>query len=226
MSGLMEVSAELVPTVRTAVPTIAPTAVRVAVRSPEPVVAAGLTALLGRHEERVRVVASTAGADVVLYDVLALLDGGEAELVAAVRDPGCTVIAFDRGTCPELLARTLALGAAASLSLSVSAPELVDAVERASRRELVRDAGLPDNVHARLAAEVGLTEREISVLTLIARGYTNLEIAGELYLSINSIKTYIRMAYRKIGATRRGQAVNWALRHGFPLVDASPDPGR
>ena len=55
------------------------------------------------------------------------------------------------------------------------------------------------------------------MITLIAQGRTNREIAAELYLSPNSIKTYVRTAYRKIGATSRSQAVAWAIRNGFPV---------
>ncbi|WP_323791145.1 response regulator transcription factor [Nocardioides sp.] len=60
-------------------------------------------------------------------------------------------------------------------------------------------------------SEAALTDRELEVLTLIARGYSNQEIAALLYLSINSIKTYVRSAYRRINVERRTQAVLWAL---------------
>jgi two-component system, NarL family, response regulator LiaR len=50
---------------------------------------------------------------------------------------------------------------------------------------------------------------------LIVRGLSNQEIADAVYLSINSVKTYIRSAYRKMGVTRRQLAVIWALQHGF-----------
>ena len=45
------------------------------------------------------------------------------------------------------------------------------------------------------------------MLALITQGLSNQEIADRTYLSINSVKTYIRTAYRKIGVTRRSQAV-------------------
>ena len=63
--------------------------------------------------------------------------------------------------------------------------------------------------------EFGLTEREAEVLALITQGLSNQEIAERSYLSINSVKTYIRTAYRKIGVTRRSQAVVWGMKHGF-----------
>ena len=73
-----------------------------------------------------------------------------------------------------------------------------------------------------LSSSVGLTSRELQIVSLIAKGYSNQEIADELYLSINSIKTYIRSAYRRIGVERRTQAVLWAITHTPDLagVDA------
>lgn len=60
-----------------------------------------------------------------------------------------------------------------------------------------------------------MTSREAEVLALIAQGLSNDEIAKRAYVSINSVKSYIRTAYRKIGVQRRSQAVLWALEHGF-----------
>jgi len=60
-----------------------------------------------------------------------------------------------------------------------------------------------------------LTNREVDVVTLVTNGLSNQEIADRLYLSINSVKTYIRSAYRKIGATSRSQAVIWGVRNGM-----------
>ena len=61
----------------------------------------------------------------------------------------------------------------------------------------------------------GLTERELDVLELITQGHTNDEIAKRLFLSINSVKSYIRTSYRKMGVTSRTNAVLWGLEHGF-----------
>lgn len=53
----------------------------------------------------------------------------------------------------------------------------------------------------------GLTAREIEVLTLIARGLSNREIAAALFVSENTIKTHCARAFGKLGAARRTQAV-------------------
>ena len=61
----------------------------------------------------------------------------------------------------------------------------------------------------------GLSPRESEVLAFITQGLSNQEIAQTIYLSINSVKTYIRTAYRKIGVASRSQAVGWGMQHGF-----------
>lgn len=58
--------------------------------------------------------------------------------------------------------------------------------------------------------EVGLSQRELEVLTFIAEGYSNQEIAEKLFVSINTIKTHIGNIYSKLGVRRRTQAVSKA----------------
>jgi DNA-binding CsgD family transcriptional regulator len=53
------------------------------------------------------------------------------------------------------------------------------------------------------------------VLSLITQGYSNNDIVDTTMLSINSIKSYIRSAYRKIGVTSRSGAILWGIDHGF-----------
>ena len=63
--------------------------------------------------------------------------------------------------------------------------------------------------------EAGLSEREAEIIAFIVLGLSNQEIADRCYLSINSVKTYVRSAYRKIAVTRRAEAVLWGMEHGF-----------
>ncbi len=59
----------------------------------------------------------------------------------------------------------------------------------------------------------GLSQREAEMICWISRGLTNDEIARVTYLSPNSVKSSVRSAYRKIGVTRRAQAVLWGVAH-------------
>jgi DNA-binding NarL/FixJ family response regulator len=61
----------------------------------------------------------------------------------------------------------------------------------------------------------GLTDRECEILALITQGRSNAEIASLSYLSPNTVKSYIRATYRKIGVRSGTQAVLWGVSHGF-----------
>lgn len=185
----------------------------VAVVSPQAIVRHGLVGLLGRHPDRVTVVPYPDGVDpdVLLYDVLALIHDDALDLGDVVRSASGRVLAVSRDLRPELVSRAVAAGVDGFFSIGASEDELLEAVEAAARGETRSHTARP-------GAQVGLTDRETEVLTLIAQGHTNQEIARTLFLSPNSIKTYVRTAYRKIGATSRSQAVSWAIRNGFPTV--------
>ena len=55
--------------------------------------------------------------------------------------------------------------------------------------------------------EIGITARELEILTLVARGFSNREIATQLFVSENTVKTHCARAFDKLGAARRTQAV-------------------
>ncbi|WP_209020757.1 response regulator transcription factor [Nocardioides sp. 1609] len=98
------------------------------------------------------------------------------------------------------------------VTVSATDSELVAAVAEALRVSLLsrttRALASPPEAH-------GLSPRETEVLTAIASGRSNEDIAKHLYLGINTVKTYIRTSYRKIGVTTRPNAILWALGHGL-----------
>ena len=201
----------------------------VAVVSPQPIVLHGLEDLLSRHPDRVRVVvppgrSEDTDPDVVLYDVLALLDGDTGPLEHLIEMTTAKILAVGRDLRPDLAGQALGKGAVGFVSIGASEVELLEAVE-ASCRSCPNGDGEDQqaSVADPLGADVGLTEREVDVVSLIVLGLTNQEIAERLWLSVNSIKTYIRTAYRKIGAKSRTQAVSWAVQHGFRLHDPDVD---
>ena len=80
----------------------------------------------------------------------------------------------------------------------------------AIRRLAAQAAPAPEGL-----AGVGLTEREREVLRLMATGLSNVEIAGELYLGIQTVKTHVGNILAKLGARDRTQAVVRAYDSGF-----------
>ena len=150
-----------------------------------------------------------------------------------MKKTACVVFAVSRTLRPDLLSQALARGADGFFELGVTEDELITAVDSAMTGWQLGDPG-PDPVVGsstseqrlvRLGGDLGLTGRETRVLALIAQGLTNDEIAARDFLSINSVKVYIRHAYRKIGVNSRSQAAIWAVQHGFSTAsDASTFP--
>ena len=176
--------------------------------SSQEVLGKGLAAMLAEHPGRT-VLTDAARADVVLYDVLGVHRTDGADLAELVRLSSSVILAVSRDLRPDLRARAMAGGAHGWISMSVDSAQLVEAVEAAVDGRSV--PGRDD----RLGGSAGLTERETEVLALITLGMSNQEIADKLFLSINSVKTYVRTAYAKIGARSRSHAVAWSLHHGF-----------
>ena len=70
----------------------------------------------------------------------------------------------------------------------------------------------------------GLTNRELTVIALIGAGLSNKQIAARLFVSGNTVKTYIRAAYRKIGVQSRIHAAMWAIEHGLVARPVRENP--
>jgi ATP/maltotriose-dependent transcriptional regulator MalT len=70
-----------------------------------------------------------------------------------------------------------------------------------------RDAVEPFAPNSAKQQSLGITARELEILTLVARGLSNREIATQLFVSENTVKTHCSRAFDKLGAARRTQAV-------------------
>ncbi len=196
--------------------------VRVALSNDYEVVLRGLASMLADHPDRVEVVDLSASvelaseADVILYDTFGRLPQDDGKLRDVVGRNDAKVVVYSWDSYPEHVAR--ANGAAGYLHKGLSGADLADAIVAVHRGEAVtvgHTSGEDDEMPTWPGKELGLSARESEVLTFIARGLRNEEIAQQSFLSINTIKTYVRTAYRKIGVDSRAQAVAWALRHGF-----------
>ncbi len=196
---------------------------RLAIVDDYAVVVAGVASFLAA--ERIDVIETGASTpvisdvDIVLYDAFAQVQGKGIDLEDFVRESGAKVVIYSWNLRPEMIEQALAGGARGYLSKVLTGPELVAALERVMKGEIVILPG--DNESSVAGAgdwpgrSAGLSPREAEILALITHGLSNQEIAARAFLSINSVKTYIRTAYRRIGVTSRTQAVLWAVEHGF-----------
>ena len=171
----------------------------------------GIAAMLAPFDERVRVVEMRAGdephrvADVALFDTFA----GRRHAIDRARemvDRGLVghVVLYTWDASAEFLHSAGEIGVSGVVLKSQSGEDLVDALERVAAGERV---GLSLVRRGRECAPGGgLSSREQEVLALVALGLSNPEIGRELYLSVDTIKTYVRRLYVKLGVKNRTQA--------------------
>jgi len=164
--------------------------------------------------------------DVVLYDVILMKEGDTSELDAWVKETSTTVIAVDRTLRPALGAQARTHGVEWGIDLGITAPELLQVIEEAIAGTLEDSSVAQEwDTTEHLGQDSGLSRRESEVLQLVLQGLSNQEIAESMYLSINSVKSYIRSAYRKIEVNSRSQAVIWGMNHGLATQPEEQEDG-
>ncbi len=191
--------------------------------SESPVVRLGVQAMLAPYRDGVRVTSrdSWHAGPSPIPDVL-LVDTGSCACAAvrvAARVENGAVLLYGRELPVSQVERGLARGCAGHVDLRAPAREVLRAVEAAGSPELRADVA-PRTVAVPRdwpGGEHGLSRRESEVLCLITAGLTNDAIAERSGLSLNTVKSYIRSAYRKVGVTRRSEAVRWGIEHGVTV---------
>ena len=170
--------------------------------------------------EAVPTVKASATDAAVLLDAVPLLPEQVAALAAALPPYGilCLVPTYE---LDEIVA-LLRAGAGGVISRNATVVELSLALVAAARGEIV----LPPNLAARALTALArgelrsqqeepqpLTDREGEVLTLLAQGLTNKDIAQSLFLSVRTVEAHLRSIYGKLNVSSRTEAVLWAVQH-------------
>ena len=174
--------------------------------------------------------------DVVLMDIrMPRMDGVAATAVLTADDPAAPkVVMLTTYDSDEYVVEALRAGASGFLLKDAPADDLVSAVRvvhrgdavvapGVTRRLLERFARLPVGGPATEAAQVdGLTERELEVLLLIARGLSNAEIAEQLVVGETTVKTHVSNVLAKLQLRDRVQAVVFAYQSGLVGGEVNP----
>jgi DNA-binding NarL/FixJ family response regulator len=159
---------------------------------------------------------------VVLLD--AAIPGGDAfELVTKLANaiPATKFVFMTALDNPTYMARARAVGAANFLLMGFSQKELVTAIENAAAGKPASGSGPFAKIAAsmeprdtRAARDSGLTPRESQVLSHVAFGLSNDEIARSLEISVETVKEHVQNLLRKLDVNDRTQAAVWALKVG------------
>jgi DNA-binding NarL/FixJ family response regulator len=180
--------------------------------------------------------------DVILMDVrMPVLDGVAATEQIHRQLPACKILMLTTFNDEAYVLEALQVGASGYLLKDLPARDLAQAVHAVHRGIYQLDPAVMQQVTARLAQarregsqtvsaspapthgafvssalkHAGLTEREIAVLRLIAKGATNREIAGELVISEGTVKTHISNILSRLNLRDRTQAAIYAREQGL-----------
>jgi DNA-binding NarL/FixJ family response regulator len=166
---------------------------------------------------------------VVMMDlVMPRMDGVTATTALKQRFPEIETVAMTSFTELERVHAALAAGAAGYLLKDASAEAVASAIRAAHRGEVHLDPRVARRLTASLRSRASdtvapLTTREREVLTLVAQGRSNQEIAQDLSISERTARTHVSSILTKLGLASRTQAALWAIREGVvPAPHADP----
>jgi two-component system nitrate/nitrite response regulator NarL len=163
--------------------------------------------------------------DLILLDVrMPGLDGLQLLDRLGEQYPDTKVVILSGADEPELAAETLRRGAKAFLGKAIDPAEVAPVLRQVFEGEVVSESvgATPGGESVRAFEEFGLTGREREILERVAMGRSNKQIAGEFWLSEQTIKYHLTNVYRKLGVSSRTEAARFAYDHGLA---GNPWPG-
>ena len=203
--------------------------IRVLVVDNHPVVRSGLRGMIGDEpdievigeassgEEAVQL-AGLHSPDVVLMDLrMPGMDGAAATRLITSRQPNVRVIILTMYDNDTDIVPAVEAGAAGYLLKDAAREEVTDAIRAAVRGETVLAPPVAAKLvrHVRAPAVTALSTRECEVLSYVATGSTNADIAARLMISEATVKTHLVRIYTKLGVGDRTAAVTTAMRRGL-----------
>ncbi|TMU98755.1 response regulator transcription factor [Streptomyces sp. DASNCL29] len=169
--------------------------------------------------------------DAILLDLhMPVLDGTEATRRLTAEHPEVAVVVLTTYADDTSVLETLRAGARAYLTKDADRLHIARTLHSAVAGLSVLDPRVQATLLAAASAPAtpppgpdtagrplpdGLTRREAEILTLMARGMTNAEIAATLFLSGNTVKTHINRVFTKTGSRDRVAAIRYARDHGL-----------
>jgi DNA-binding NarL/FixJ family response regulator len=196
--------------------------IRIALVNDYMIVLEGLRSLLESSDPEIRIVELEVrreprrGVDVTLLDTYGEAETFDERVRSLGTDPeNGAIVVFSFSDRPEAVRRALRAGAQGFISKAVPRDQIINGIKAAARGERVvltqrtQHAQIDETVRWP-GRDIGLTERESELLSLLSTGMTNRELGSHLYISENTVKTQLRHLYAKLGVRNRAQAVSVA----------------
>lgn len=200
----------------------------------------GLIGLMRAHDDLVEVIGEASSGreaiqlahqlrpDVILMDIQ-MPDGDGLMAMRAIREtlPDVAVVMLTASELDEHLYEAVRLGAAGYLLKDLDATELFELLAGVAHNEVAMTRAMASRLLMGMAnkqsdgptAVAELTEREVEVLQLVAKGSTNPQIADALFITVNTVKSHIRHILEKLQLENRTQVAAYAVQTG--LVEPS-----
>lgn len=203
--------------------------IRILLVDDHPVVRAGLLGLLSSQPDFEVVgeasnglealgLLERAGADVVLMDLrMPQMDGVTAIRQVRARFPRVQILVLTTYDTDSEIVRAVEAGATGYLLKDVPREELFRAVRLCAKGEAVLSPPVAARLLGRMrgTAEETLSVRELEVLALVAKGFSNKEVARKLKISEATVKTHLLHTFEKLGVDDRTAAVTVAIERGI-----------
>jgi DNA-binding NarL/FixJ family response regulator len=159
------------------------------------------------------------GIDVVLMDVNlgTGINGIEATRRIKEMAPDTKILILTMFTDPGTVTEAVRAGADGYLSKGASSDAVIQAIKDVAQGRSVLDPNVTEGIFGRLGNKDprALSDRELAVLQELAHGKTTREVAGELHVSEETVKTYLKQIFRKLDVRDRTEAVAEAFRRGL-----------
>jgi DNA-binding NarL/FixJ family response regulator len=161
--------------------------------------------------------------DVVLLDIrLPKMDGLACLELLRKRYPDVKAVMLSVSSDAQHIEGALRRGASGYIVKSINSADLPSAIRQAVEGTVFNALGLNEADPKTQAREAGLTERELTILSGVARGLSNRSIGHELWVTEQTVKFHLTNIYRKLGVSNRTEAARAAFRLGIaesPMLD-------
>jgi DNA-binding NarL/FixJ family response regulator len=166
--------------------------------------------------ERVLPIVGQTSPDLVVLDLrMPGMDGLTCLDQIKKRHPAVKVVILSVSTDERLIETILARGASAYIVKSVNPIDLPAALRQAVDGTVFSAIGLPESTAPGAAKAAGLTDRELAILSALARGLSNGQIGKELWIAEQTVKFHLTNVYRKLGVANRTEAARFAYQQGL-----------
>ena len=166
--------------------------------------------------------------DVLLLDItMPNIGGVDALRVIKEKTPSVSIVILTMHESEGYLLEALKAGASGYVLKKVADNELINAIKAVYSGEVIVPSSLTKSVVKEMisggisreesgdADQKRLSQREFEVLTMVAQGYTNQQLANRLYLSVKTVETYKARVMEKLNLHSRVELVRYALQQGL-----------